>query len=450
MTNENKKIFSHKFYSSFQSSINSSLLKNIYNSLIELSEKRNNQTNINVNEIYPHNEHKISRINFLRVFQKYFPYHKELYNAYFNRFKNYKLNFENLQKNYFINNYYSLEEIDVYSIIISLILFSKMNYKEKLKNIFIYSDYDNDNLINQREILKIIYNINYLFPFEKNKINFNIILNRNLSFLISKKYIESLIYKYNLYEYFKKEKLIDFEKFYQIFQNKDFIPVYIDLKNEIEKHLDKPCQDIKIKESNLDNFLNICNDLIVNERVEENKITHSNLKKFFNITPKKKFKLLNPIQEFKEKQNLLLKKLTINKNNSAILGLSKKISNIDNLNLSKINSFKQKTKINKSSKSIKNAFLENFSSFEYTPCRILKISNSQNYFPKINKKKEPITYKEIYNDINNILNKNDKGNNPEINLLKDKILQEKFKFNDIVKKSNEKVNINFFKLNLNE
>jgi len=39
MTNEYKK-YSHKFYSTFQSSINSSLLKNIYNSLIELSEKK--------------------------------------------------------------------------------------------------------------------------------------------------------------------------------------------------------------------------------------------------------------------------------------------------------------------------------------------------------------------------------------------------------------------------
>ena len=402
MTNESKK-FSHKFYSTFQSSINSSLLKNIYNSLIELSEKKNNHTIINVNEIYPHNEHKISRINFLRVFQKYFPYHKELYNLYFNRFKNYKLNFENLQKNYFINNYYSLEEIDVYSIIISLILFSKMNYKEKLKNIFIYSDYDNDNLLNEREILKIIYNINYLFPFEKNKMNFNIILNRNLSFLISKKYYETLIYKFNLYEYFRKEKLIEFEKFYEIFKNKDFIPVYIDLKNEIENHLEKPCEDIKIKESNLDNFLNICNDLIINERVEENKITHSNLKKFFNITPKKKFKLLNPIQEFKQKQNLLLKKLTINKNRSAFF-INKKLNNFDDLNLSKIQSFKQ-SETNKSSKSIKNAFLDNFSSFEYAPCRILKISNSQKSNLKINKKKEPITIKEIYNDINNILKK---------------------------------------------
>ena len=447
MTNEYKK-YSHKFYSSFQSSINSHLLKNIYNSLIELSEKKNIQTIINVNEIYPHNEHKISRMNFLRVFQKYFPYHKELYNSYFNRFKNYKLNFENLQKNYFINNYYSLEEIDVYSLIISLILFSKMNYKEKLKNIFIYSDYDNDNLLNEREILKIIYNINYLFPFEKNKMNFNIILNRNLSFLISKKYYETLIYKFNLYEYFRKEKLIEFEKFYEIFKNKDFIPVYIDLKNEIENHLNKPCEDIKIKESNLDNFLNICNDLIINERVEENKITHSNLKKFFNITPKKKFKLLNPIQEFKQKQNLLLKKLTINKNRSAFF-INKKLNNFDDLNLSKIKSFKQ-SETNKSSKSIKNAFLDNFSSFEYAPCRILKISNSQKTNLKINKKIEPITIKEIYNDINNILNKNDKGNDQEMKLLKDKIFKEKFKFNDILKKSNENVHINFFKYNVND
>jgi hypothetical protein len=144
----------------------------------------------------------------------------------------------------------------------------------------------------------------------------------------------------------------------------------------------------------------------------------------------------------------LLKKLTINKNRSAFF-INKKLNNFDDLNLSKIKSFKQ-SETNKSSKSIKNAFLDNFSSFEYAPCRILKISNSQKSNLKINKKKEPITIKEIYNDINNILNKNDKGNNPEINLLKDKILQEKFKFNDILKKSNENVHINFFKYNVND
>ena len=35
-------------------------------------------------------------------------------------------------------------------------------------------------------------------------------------------------------------------------------------------------------------------------------------------------------------------------------------------------------------------------------------------------------------------------------LLKDKIFKEKFKFNDILKKSNENVHINFFKYNVND
>lgn len=76
MNYEQKKL-SHKFYSTFQSSIDSDLLKDIYNTLIELSEKKINHTIINPNEYYPYNEHKISRLNFLKVFQKYFPYHKE-------------------------------------------------------------------------------------------------------------------------------------------------------------------------------------------------------------------------------------------------------------------------------------------------------------------------------------------------------------------------------------
>ena len=111
---------------------------------------------------------KISKHTFMEVFQKIFSLEKkyiEVYELFYKRFKNNKCIFktEKNKENCTLCDIISTGDIDIYNIEIPLIVFYKCDFFKKIKIIFEITDYDDDGLISENEIKKIIFTINNLF-----------------------------------------------------------------------------------------------------------------------------------------------------------------------------------------------------------------------------------------------------------------------------------------------
>jgi len=118
---------------------------------------------------------KLKKSQFIQIMRNVFPGRPEffpLFEKIFNRFKLLKCNIIYNQKNdnYFINNIYSNEEIDIFEINAALACFIKCFFFEKLKILFDLTDIDEDGFINGGEVKKLIYTLNYIFCREDNSL----------------------------------------------------------------------------------------------------------------------------------------------------------------------------------------------------------------------------------------------------------------------------------------
>ena len=428
----------------------SSLSDEVYNEFLNLitREKIINFPNecIKYKEKHHIKEHgdRIPKTLFLNIFEKMFYspkyYFKDLFNLFFDKFCCQKCLFkqENTKDLYSLREIIPIEEIEIYNVSLALLTFFKTDFENKLKILFELTDYDNDGLINEREIKKMFFNMNLLFSSESSefKSNSNLIY-RSLANIKASRYYNMLMFNPGgLYNIIQKEKFIPFDVFYNSIKKiKDYkyslFPFHISLK----EYLDTPKSEIEylIKENNVNDFITVSNNLISHNN-NSLKLIHSNsertfLKKLFDNKNKKK----NFIQLFlekkkkeKEKEKLYLNKFMkkqscpitsiIKRNffhqNSEILtsstknysskksNLNQSSSRLDNSlssietkekkknSLNYINRIRAKSDdiINNEEFTYEKADYEKFNSIEFPPCKINTYKNKYNYdliLPKI-------------------------------------------------------------------
>ena len=185
---------------------------------------------------------KLRKSQFMQIMKNVFPGLPEFYPLYekiFHRFRllKCKVIYNPLYDNYFINSIYSNEEIDIYEISCAFACFLKCFFEQKLKILFDLSDPDEDGFINETEVKKMIYTINYIFNREDNSIGTDsAITNLSLASLKAKKSF-NLIMRHpgNLSFVIQQEKYISFKKFLSAVENVynykySLMPLFISLK----------------------------------------------------------------------------------------------------------------------------------------------------------------------------------------------------------------------------
>ena len=163
---------------------------------------------------------KIKKSVFIQIMKNVFPGKTEflpLFEQIFNRFKLLKCKIIYNQKNdnYFINNIYSNDEIDLFEINCAFACFIKCFFFEKLKILFDLADIDEDGFINGSEVKKLIYTLNYIFCREENNLNIEstVILLSLASIKAKKSFNLIMRHPGNLSFILQEEKYINFNHF---------------------------------------------------------------------------------------------------------------------------------------------------------------------------------------------------------------------------------------------
>jgi hypothetical protein len=261
---------------------------------------------------------KISKNIFLHIFSKLFKsqnyFLRDLFELFFEKFRCQKCIFkqEKTKDLYSLREIIPIEEIEMYNVSLALITFLKTDFENKLKILFDLTDYDNDGLINEREIKKMFFSLNLLFSSVSSdcKLDSNLIY-RSLANIKASRYYNMLMYNPgDLYKIIKKEKFINFETFYNGIQKiKDYkfnlFPFYINLK----EYLETPNLEIEysLNENVVEDFVKVSNNLISNN-YNCFRMMHSNSEKimlrklFDNKKEKKNFVQLFLENKKKEKE----------------------------------------------------------------------------------------------------------------------------------------------------
>ena len=258
--------------------------------------------------------HKINKQNFIFICQKIFQSSKNtnfngIYDLIFERFKEKKCvfttNISQSPKIYSLSYIISTEKIELYVVELFFCCIMQSQFKKKIETMFYISDLDDDGLINEREIKRIILTTNKLFCEESSEyFSDSTLIQQSLSSLKAKKALHKLLYSQGeLEKKFLICKYISFDEFYdsliKIENFKyDVIPTFINLKkclltkrNEIEFDMNKKCKK---------DFLKISYELI-NKNNNLNNIRNI-LKKCFDKKIIKKKMKTDPLKEIKEKK----------------------------------------------------------------------------------------------------------------------------------------------------
>jgi hypothetical protein len=191
-----------------------------------------------------------------------------LYEKIFNRFKllKCKVIYNPLYDNYFLNGIYSNEEIDIYEISCALACFIKCFFFEKMRILFDLSDIDEDGFINQSEVKKMIYTINYIFNREQNSIGTESnITYLSLASIKAKKSYELIMgHPGNLSKIIEKEKYISFDNFISAVQNVydykySLMPLFISLKTSL--NINRNEKELEINKNNFNDYSRILKEV---------------------------------------------------------------------------------------------------------------------------------------------------------------------------------------------
>ena len=215
---------------------------------------------------------KIKKSVFIQIMKNVFPGKNEflpLFEQIFNRFKLLKCKIIYNQKNdnYFINNIYSNDEIDLFEINCAFACFIKCFFFEKLKILFDLADIDEDGFINGSEVKKLIYTLNYIFCREENNLNIEstVILLSLASIKAKKSFNLIMRHPGNLSYILQEEKYINFNHFVsavkRVYNYKySLMPLFISLKYSL--NLNRNEKELEIRKNNLNDYSKISNEIV--------------------------------------------------------------------------------------------------------------------------------------------------------------------------------------------
>ena len=219
----------------------------------------------------------------------------------------FKINSPFSTKNFALTDITSTEKIEIFVVQLFLSAIMITNFKIKLESMFNIIDTDNDKLINEEEIKKLIITTNKLFYEDsKEKFSKSSLIQQAISNFKANKALSKLLYgKSNLKKILEKEKYITFEQFYERLIKLDnymydIIPMFISLKKflnnkkeEIEMYIDDKCKK---------DFVDISYELINKNNFISYVSPRNYMKQFFDKKKKIKKKKIDPLKEIKEKK----------------------------------------------------------------------------------------------------------------------------------------------------
>ena len=276
----------------------------------------------------------------------------QIYFLIFQRLKErkcvFKINSPFSSKNYALADITSTEKIEIYIVQLFLSAIMITNYKNKLESMFNVTDTDNDKLINEDEIKKLVITTNKLFYEDsKEKFSKSSLIQQAIANFKANKALSKLLYgKSDLKKILEKEKYINFEQFYErliMLDNYmyDIIPMFINIKKflsnkqeEIEMYMDDKCKK---------DFVDISYELINKNNLISYVSPRNYMKQFFDKKKKVKKKKIDPLKEIKEKKErqkelrmqrmIEMKKREFGKIYNPILRLSLTKSNLSSSNI---------------------------------------------------------------------------------------------------------------------
>ena len=276
----------------------------------------------------------------------------QIYFLIFQRLKErkcvFKINSPFSSKNYALADITSTEKIEIYIVQLFLSAIMITNYKNKLESMFNVTDTDNDKLINEDEIKKLVITTNKLFYEDsKEKFSKSSLIQQAIANFKANKALSKLLYgKSDLKKILEKEKYINFEQFYErliMLDNYmyDIIPMFINIKKflsnkqeEIEMYVDDKCKK---------DFVDISYELINKNNLISYVNPRNYMKQFFDKKKKVKKKKIDPLKEIKEKKErqkelrmqrmIEMKKREFGKQYNPILRLSLTKSNLSSPNI---------------------------------------------------------------------------------------------------------------------
>ena len=276
----------------------------------------------------------------------------QIYFLIFQRLKErkcvFKINSPFSSKNYALADITSTEKIEIYIVQLFLSAIMITNYKNKLESMFNVTDTDNDKLINEDEIKKLVITTNKLFYEDsKEKFSKSSLIQQAIANFKANKALSKLLYgKSDLKKILEKEKYIYFQQFYErliMLDNYmyDIIPMFINIKKflsnkqeEIEMYVDDKCKK---------DFVDISYELINKNNLISYVSPRNYMKQFFDNKKKVKKKKIDPLKEIKEKKErqkelrmqrmIEMKKREFGKIYNPILRLSLTKSNLSSPNI---------------------------------------------------------------------------------------------------------------------
>ena len=215
---------------------------------------------------------KLKKCQFIQIMKSVFPGRSDffpLFEQIFNRFKllKCKIIYNPKNDNYFVNNIYSNEEIDIFEINCALACFIKCFFFEKLKILFDLTDIDEDGFINVSEVKKLIFTLNYIFCREDNslRVDSTLALLSLASIKAKKSYDLIMRHPGNLSYVLMEEKYINFNHFIsavkRVYNYKySLMPLFISLKYSLA--LNRTEKELELKKSNFNDYSKISNDIV--------------------------------------------------------------------------------------------------------------------------------------------------------------------------------------------
>ena len=299
---------------------------------------------------------KLKKNQFIQIMKIVFIANNEnfnlLYEFIFNRFKIFKAELKSTShKNsdqFYISKIYSDDEIDIFEINLALTMFIKCNFETKLRLLFEITDSDDDGFINEEELKKLIFTLNYMFCDEENSFGVeSTILKQSLISIKIKDSLDKLMkFPGELEKIFDVQIYIEFNTFYNALKKIDnfkysIIPVYINMKKSLNKK--KYEKEIEMKYRLFTDFSTINNEIMSNF--------------------KGKYRIGKTFYDFKKNLNTISSKFSDSKK---LFFNSMKSSTIKKKRTNKIR-FSQKLLSKKSSNSINNNELFNSARDFYLP-----------------------------------------------------------------------------------
>ena len=421
---------------------------------------------------------KLKKFQFIQIMKNVFPGITEFYPLYekiFNRFKllKCKILYNPLYDNYFINGIYSNEEIDIYEISCALACFIKCFFTQKLKILFDLSDTDEDGFINEKELKKMIYTINYLFNKEQNSIGIDsTITYLSLASIKAKKSFNLIMdYPGNLSTIIQKEKYISFDNFNKavekVYNYKyNLMPLFISLKTSL--NINRNEKELEINRNNYNDYSKILKEVFAGYK-KQGDIGNSNFDFKSNLESDKRrpkynnsiFNNINSSNSNQIKTGYLIMNLryssvgniSYTNNNSSIIGnLSSQNIETNNNNIS--------LKKNKPLNMRYNVYYNKICGLEVFPAKFKEVEKDYKETINSNKIKRAKTKDnkknisqgymnmvEILDEISFLINKQKRINSEGIELAKDwkEIKEENEKYYEKIKDPNVMISVTSLK-----